>query len=137
MSFDMDMVSFLLRMLGFVLIFAGAAVAAAFGSPSGGCFGTISSSTALGCEQGIANAVITGRILLAIGAFLLGAGAGLKLRFVLKRPTDGGAEAMAWVMVERVFNYAVLAAAILLLWWAVSTVSLSSLVSIAGTGGGA
>jgi hypothetical protein len=126
---NFDSLAFLLRMVGFIAIFAGAVVAAAFGSPSGSCFfGT--ASTAQSCVQGVANAVLTARIFLAVGAFLLGAGAGLKLHFVLKRPSDPSPEAFGWVLFDRLVNYGLILVAIVLLWWVVDQAALLSLTNL-------
>lgn len=119
-----DMISFVTRLVGFTLIFVGALVATAFGSINGGDFTCTSASCVQNFEEAIANSLLAGRVLIALGAFALGAGAGLKLHFALRAPTSGKVEDLSWTIVERLFNYAVLGLSILLLWWVFAQVTL-------------
>jgi hypothetical protein len=114
-----DMISFLFRALGFILIAIGVLIIVAVGQFPGSCYTTTSTCGSLSSANisGMANAYITGEVLMALGALLLGLGAGIKLHWVLRAPADGSSDKMAWILVERVFNYAVLAASLVVLWW--------------------
>jgi hypothetical protein len=112
---DWDKISFFSRFIGFTLIFVGALVAAAFASVNGGVYTCSSASCFQNFVEGAANAILTGRVLMAIGAFLLGAGAGLKIHFNLKAPANPTPETMRWVIWERFFNYGLLAISIAIL----------------------
>ena len=118
-----DMISFGLRFIGFLLLAVGAIVVAAFGSVPGSCFQSGSTCTATSSTvQGIANSILFGRVFFALGALLLGMGAGVKLHWVLRMPADAKVEQLSWVILERFFNYAVLGFSILILWWVFSGV---------------
>jgi uncharacterized membrane protein SpoIIM required for sporulation len=115
-----DAMTFIFRMIGFLLLVVGTIVIVAFVEPSGSCFNftttptcTINSSYA----QGAANAIITGKILFALGAFFLGAGAGMKLHWALRYPVSGNPEETKWARRERMWNYLMIALSILLLAW--------------------
>ncbi len=111
-----DFWSFLIRFFGFALIFLGALLVVLLSTPSSGYIGA-SSSTLTSISQSYLNGVLAGRLLLALGAFFLGIGAGIKLHWVLKAPAPGESDRMAWVALERFFNYALLALSLLILIW--------------------
>ena len=97
-----DMISFVFRALGFILIAVGVLLIVAIGQFPGSCYSTTSNCGQLSSSNisGMANAYIAGEVLMALGALLLGFGAGIKLHWVLKPPMDGSSEKMAWVIVE-------------------------------------
>jgi len=103
----MPMLSLLLRILGFTLLFVAALVATAFATPGGACF---SSGTPPACglgstyETGAANAILAGHIMFAIGAFLLGLGAAMKIHFSLQSNPSAQKEESRWIIADRWFN---------------------------------
>jgi hypothetical protein len=118
-----DMISFLFRALGFILIAVGALVLVVAGQFSGSCYATTSTCTSVASTtiSGLANAYIAGEAVIILGALLLGLGAGIKLHWVLRAPSGGSSEQFAWVLMERIFNYAVLAVSLVILTWTVWT----------------
>lgn len=114
------MLTFLLRILGFSLLFVGALIAVAWGYPGGGCFPSPSSNPTCGPGSnfvtGAANALLAGHVLFALGAFLLGAGAGMKIHYSLQAPTSGQKEDYRFVIADRWFNGLILLLAVWILW---------------------
>ena len=114
------MIAFLSRFIGFTLLFIGALVAVSFGYPGGGCFQNPTSPPTCAAGStfvtGAATAILAGHVLFALGAFFLGAGAGLKLHFSLQAPASGDREAMRWVMADRWFNGLIIVVSIWILW---------------------
>jgi hypothetical protein len=103
----MPNLSFMLRVVGFTLIFVAALVATAFATPGGGCF-TTGTTPACGAgssyETGAANAVLAGHIVVALGAFLLGLGAGIKIHFSLQANPSAQKEETRFIIADRWFN---------------------------------
>ncbi|MCI4361366.1 MAG: hypothetical protein L3J91_06640 [Thermoplasmata archaeon] len=119
----MPNLSFLFRVLGFTLLFLGALIATAFATPGGACYtAPPSGATVPNCgpgtsyETGAANAIVGAHILFALGAFLLGAGAGLKLHLNLQANPNAEKEATRFVIADRWFNGVVLLVSIWILW---------------------
>ena len=109
-----DMISFALRAIGVLLLALGAILIVATVSVPGSCFSSGQTCTTNPATylQGAANGLMWGKIIFLVGALLLGMGAGVKLHWVLRPPTTGHAEDMAWTIVERFFNYALVAISI-------------------------
>lgn len=113
-----DMISFLLRFVGFALIFLGALLAIVLSTPSGSLYGSsFSASNYSNFLQSYANGVLVGRLLASLGAFALGMGAGIKLRYLDRLPQGASSEQFVWILIDRIINYVVLAGAILILVW--------------------
>ena len=106
--------SFLFRVFGFLLLFVGSLIAIVGASVWGGC---ITDPTSCGTSwlSGVLNYIITAKILWALGLLGLGAGAGLKLHWLLQNPSQGRAEDLQYVLAERRANYVMLFISILLL----------------------
>lgn len=113
-----DAFAFVFRFVGFLLAGIGAILAAAWASVPGGCYTTGATCGATSSFiQGAANALLAGWVLLALGALLIGLGAGVKLHWVLRPPTEEGhPERWGWLLVERVMNYAFIAGAVVIFW---------------------
>ncbi|HTT25813.1 MAG TPA: hypothetical protein VMH90_02465 [Thermoplasmata archaeon] len=119
-----DMISFVFRALGFILIAVGVLLIAVVGQFPGSCYSTTSTCGSLSSSNisGMANAYMAGEVLMVLGALFLGLGAGIKLHWVLRAPADGSSDRMAWVLMERVFNYGIIAIALIVLWWTLTEV---------------
>jgi len=117
-AMNWDLFAFLFRFLGFLLIAVGVLVFVATVSSPANCFNTGSNCGPTGSNfpAAAANGYLWGQLLVAVGALLLGLGAGIKLHWVLRPPADGAPDKMVWVMVERLVNYALIGGAIILLW---------------------
>jgi hypothetical protein len=126
----MPSASFLLRVLGFTLLFVAALVVVSFAYPGGGCF-TSATSTSCGAgssyESGAANAILAGHILFALGAFLLGIGAGIKIHFTLQTSATGSKEENRFIIADRWFNGLVLLLSIWILLTLLTGASIASL----------
>jgi hypothetical protein len=114
----MPMASFFLRMLGFTILFLGTLIAVAFANPGGGCFSTGSTACGAGSSfaTGAATAILTAQVLWAIGLFLIGAGAGLKIHYGLQAPAGGTPEAYQFIQKDRRTNSVLLMIVIVLLF---------------------
>lgn len=115
----MPMVSFFLRMLGFTILFLGTLIVVAYANPGGACYSTASSppcGPGSTFATGAATSIMVGQILWAIGLFLVGAGAGLKIHFSLQAPAGGTPEAYQFVQKERRTNSVLLMVVIVLLF---------------------
>ena len=112
------MMSLILRLLGFTLIFVAALIAVSFTYPGGGCFQGTTPSCAAGSTfvTGAASAILAGHVIMALGAFLLGIGAGMKIHYGLQAPTSGQKEDYRFVIADRWFNGLVVLVAIWILW---------------------
>ena len=111
-----NMIAFLGRMLGFVLIFVGLLLAIVGVSPLGGCY--TSAGSCFGNTtwlSGVANYIVAAKLLWAIGLFFLGAGAAVKLHWALPMPTSGRAEEVAYVAAERRANHLIILVVVLLM----------------------
>ena len=106
----MSTVSFLFRVLGFTLLFVAALIAVTWGYPGGSCFPSSGTGTTpctpagSAYVTGAANAILTGHILFAIGAFMLGIGAGIKIHFGLQSKAGADREENRWIIADRLFN---------------------------------
>jgi hypothetical protein len=104
----MPPVSFLFRVLGFTLLFVAALVVVSFAYPSGACFPSAGSMSSCGggsaYETGAANAILAGHILFALGAFLLGLGAGIKIHYSLQATPNASKDETRWNIADRWFN---------------------------------
>jgi Na+-transporting NADH:ubiquinone oxidoreductase subunit NqrD len=108
------LMAFLLRILGFVLVFVGVLVAVVFVSIPGGLY-TNPSGYGSSFLEGVANGALAGRILIALGLFLLAAGAGTKLHWSLRYPAQGSPDEIAWAKADRQWNGFVFALCLVLL----------------------
>jgi len=108
------MLSFISRILGFVLLFVGTIVEVAGASIGGGC---VTDPTSCGTNYlaGILNYIIVGKILWVLGLFFLGAGAGIKIHWGLQMPASGKPEDVRYVAWDRLANYGILGLSILLM----------------------
>jgi hypothetical protein len=113
----MPMASFMGRAVGFLLLFIGTLVAVAFSTPGGGCYDqSPDSGGGSSYIMGAANAILVAKILWAIGLFLVGAGAGLKLHWSLSAPSSGRPEDTQFIVSDRRLNGILLLVCIVLLW---------------------
>ena len=102
----MPMLALWFRLIGFVVLFVGVLVAIVAVSTPGSFY--TNPCTTVSCGQnmaaGFANGVIAAKLLFAIGLFMVGAGAGLKLHWGLRAPATGHSDEQAWILADRRFN---------------------------------
>jgi hypothetical protein len=111
-----NMIAFLGRLIGFVLLFVGVLLMIIGATPLGGCY--TSAGSCVGNTtwmSGVANYIVTAKILFALGLFFLGAGAGIKLHWGLPMPTTGRPEELAYVAADRRANHFIVALTVFLM----------------------
>jgi hypothetical protein len=122
-------VSFLLRVLGFTLLFIAALIVVAFAIPGGACFPAAGSNSSCGAgssfETGAANAILAGHILFVLGVFLLGLGAGIKIHFSLQSSPSSQPEENRFLIADRWFNGLVFLLSVVVLFWLMVGVGIS------------
>ena len=110
------MLSFMSRIIGFLLLFVGTLLVILGASIWGGCVTDPASCVGnASWLSGVYNYIIAGKILWAIGLLALGGGAGMKLHWSLQAPAQGRPEEIAFVSAERRANYLTLLVSILLM----------------------
>ena len=127
-----EMISFGVRAIGFILIALGALIVVATVSVPGSCFSTGQTCTTNPATyfQGAANGLMWGKMIVVIGALLLGLGAGIKLHWVLRAPVNAQrGEEWAWVIVERFFNYGIVVVSIFLIVGVLNGFALANLAN--------
>lgn len=109
------MIPFWGRALGFLFLFIGTIVFVAVGTPSGGCISSPASCSSLASNA--QSAWLAGKLLWTLGAFFLGASAGLKLHWKLGPSSGASPEQMAWIRTDRWINTSLVFLSVLLLAW--------------------
>ncbi|MCI4368456.1 MAG: hypothetical protein L3K09_02690 [Thermoplasmata archaeon] len=125
MAIPRGLIVFLGRALGFILLFAGSLVAVVAASYGGGCWTSVTSCVNnASWASGVANAILTSKILWVIGLFFLGAASGLKLHWELPMPSSGGSDQVAFVIADRRLNGLILILCIVFLFLILLTVNI-------------